>query len=264
VAKGLYITHWSSRDRARQAVADGIAPTIGARTIRRIVREVDLQPHRTRDWKTARLDVLFKERAEEVLWCYAHAARLARRRIWNVCADEIPNSQAPERSPIRRAVPGLIERQEFEYTRHGTVDILVSLVVHTGPMEAVCLEGSDADHSIEALRGFRRRHRLRSVYLVHDGGPSPIAAKTADYFAGSRGWWRPRATPAHASWLDQAELLIRAFAPRYLKRRSWVSREQVIEQVAASWPEYDRLDAHPFEWTWTNPKMRRWFAEHRS
>ena len=40
--------------------------------------DVDLQPHRTRYWKTARLDARFKERAEQVLWCYANAARLGR------------------------------------------------------------------------------------------------------------------------------------------------------------------------------------------
>ena len=49
--------------------------------------------------------------------------------------------------------------------------------------------------------------------------------------------------------------------PRYLKRRSWDGREEVIAQVAVSWPEYNRLYAHPFEWTWTNQKMRRWYAE---
>jgi hypothetical protein len=37
----------------------------------------------------------------------------------------------------------------------------------------------------------------------HDGGASHMAAKTADYFAECGGWWRPRFTPAHASWLNQ-------------------------------------------------------------
>jgi hypothetical protein len=264
VAKGLHITHWSSVDLARQAIADGIVPAISDREVRRILSGVDLQPHRTRYWKTAHLDDRFKERAEKVLWCYANAIRLARRRVWVVCADEIPNFQALERVPIRRAVPGRIERQEFEYVRHGTVNILVFLAVHTGRMEAVCLPKNDAEHYIEALSEFRRRHRLRGVYLVQDGGSSHVAAETSDYFAECGGWWRPRTTPAHASWLDQAELLIRAFSPRYLKRRSWASRDEVIAQVAASWPEYNRLYAHPFEWTWTNQKMRRWFAEHRA
>ena len=103
--------------------------------------EVDLQPHRTRYWRTSRLDARFKERAEKVLWCYANAERLARRGVWVVCTDEMPNNQVLERHPIRRAIPGSIEQREFEYTRHGTVNILAFLIVHTGRMEAVVLRG---------------------------------------------------------------------------------------------------------------------------
>src|SRR5262245_39560231 len=82
VAKGLRITHWTSQDLVRQAVADGIVGAISARTVRQILHAVDLQPHRTRYWKTAQLDEQFKERAEQVLWCYANAVRLARQGIW--------------------------------------------------------------------------------------------------------------------------------------------------------------------------------------
>jgi hypothetical protein len=114
VAKGLHITHWSSEDLARQAILDGIVPTITPRTIRTILNEVDLQPHRTRYWRTSRLDDRFKDRAEKVLWCYANAERLAERGIWVVCRDEMPNKQVLERRPIRRAIPGSIEQQEFE------------------------------------------------------------------------------------------------------------------------------------------------------
>lgn len=48
VAKGLHITHWSSEDLARQAMADAIAPRLSARTVHRILHDADLQPHRTR------------------------------------------------------------------------------------------------------------------------------------------------------------------------------------------------------------------------
>jgi len=236
---------------------------ISARTVRQILNGVDLQPHRTRYWKTATRDARFKERAEKVLWCYANALRLAKRGIWVVCADEIPNFQVLERRPVRRAIPGFIEQQEFEYTRHGTVNLLLLLVVHTGRMELAVLEANDAAHYIPALEDFRRRHRRqRGVFLIHDGGSSHIAKATQEYLRGCRGWWRPRLTPAHASWLNQAELLNRAFRHRYLRRGSWASRQEVIEHVALSWPEYNRLYAHPFEWTWTNQQMRRWFAEH--
>jgi hypothetical protein len=193
-------------------VLDGIVSAIIDRTIRRILNDVDLQPHRTRYWRTARLDARFKDRAEKVLWCYAHAERLAKQGIWVVCTDEMPNKQVLERHPIRRAIPGSIEQQEFEYTRHGTVNILTFLIVHTGEMEAVCLAANNAEHYIPELEQFRRAHcKLRGVFLIHDGGASHIAAKTADYLTSCHGWWRPRLTPAHASWLNQGELLNHAF-----------------------------------------------------
>jgi hypothetical protein len=137
------------------------------------------------------------------------------------------------------------------------------LIVHTGRMELAVLDAKDAEHYIEQLRLFRRRHRgLKGVFLVQDGDPSHTAGDTADYWHGCKGWWRPRFTPAHASWLNEAELLVRAFGHRYLRRGSWASRQQFMDHVNASWPEYNRLYAHPFEWTWSNQKMRKWFAEH--
>jgi hypothetical protein len=147
----LHITHWTRQDLARQAVVDGIVPSISAGSVRRILHEVDLQPHRTRYWKTARLDTLFKQRAEKVLWCYATVARLVRSGFWVACVDEMPNLQAIERDPIRRAIPGAIEQQEFEYVRHSTVNVLVFLLVHSGRMEATCPARKDADHYIQAL-----------------------------------------------------------------------------------------------------------------
>ena len=260
IAKGLHITHWTSKDLARQAVGEGIVPALSDRTIREILNGVDLQPHRTRYWKTSRLDPEFQQRAETILWCYANADRLARRGDWVVCVDEQPNFQVLERSPIRRSIPGSIAQREFEYTRHGTVNILVFLMVQSGEMEAACIETKDAKHYIEELTKFRRRHRhLRGAYLIHDGDPSHTAAATADYLAGCGRWWRSRFTPVHASWLDQAELLLDAFGDRSLKRGSWQSRPEFIEDLGRAGPEYNRLYAHPFEWTWTNHKMRQWY-----
>jgi hypothetical protein len=243
-------------------MADGVAPRISARTVRRVLHAVDLQPHRTRYWKTARADGRFKRRAEQVLWCYANANRLMENGFLVVCVDEMPNLQVLERNPIRRAVPGVIEQQEFEYIRHGTVNVLLFLTVSTGQMQALCPEHKDAMHYIEALEQFRRGHRrFRGAFLIQDGDPSHTAAATSRYFQ-SHPWWRPRFTPAHASWLNQSELLNGAFAHRYLKRRSWRNRQALIAHIDAAWLEYNKRYAHPFQWTWTNQRMRKWFAEH--
>src|SRR5918996_476596 len=198
IAKGLHITHWTSQDLARQAVAEGIVPQLSACSVRRILREI----------------------------------------------------------------PSSIEQQEFEYVRHGTVNVLLFLIVHSGRMEATCPAYKDADHYIQALHQFRQHHRhLRGVFLIQDGDPSHTAAATEHYFQ-QQSWWRPRFTPVHASWLNQAELLNDAFSFHYLKRGSWHSRQELIDHIEAAWPEYNELYAHPFEWTWTNQNMRRWFAEH--
>jgi transposase len=263
IAKGLHITHWSSEDLARQAVDDKIVPAISPATVRRILHDVDLQPHRTRYWKTARLDPQFKQRAEQVLWCYANASRLAEQGIWVVCVDEIPTFQVLERAPIRRAIPGSIEQQEFDYTRHGTVNMLVFLVVHSGLMDLAFLASNDAEHYQVELKLFAQQHKeLHGVFLIQDGGSSHIAGSTRDYFAQNPDWWKPRYTPANASWLNQAEILIHAFKHYYLKRASWKDQSAFKTHVLASVPEYNHRYAHPFEWTWTNAKMRQWFAKH--
>ena len=69
------------------------------------------------------------------VWCYGNAERLAEQGIWVVCVDEISTFQNMERQPLRQAIHGSIEHQEFDYTRHGTVNMLEFMVMHTGLME---------------------------------------------------------------------------------------------------------------------------------
>jgi hypothetical protein len=73
---------------------------------------------------------------------------------------------------------------------------------------------------------------------------------------------RPRVhvlfTPSHASWLNQAELLLRAFTDRYLDRGSWETRGSMIAHLLASRVEYNQCYAHPFKWEWTRRDFHYW------
>ncbi|WP_437774748.1 transposase [Sorangium sp. So ce1097] len=102
----------------------------------------------------------------------------------------------------------------------------------------------------------------RRVHLIWDGAPSHVAQETTTLLRTLYPHVRVLVTPAHASWLNQAELLLRAFGERYLKRGSWNSRQQLVEHLDASWREYDQLYAHPFRWSWTRQNMHRWVARH--
>ena len=53
-----------------------------------------------------------------------------------------------------------------------------------------------------------------------------------------------------------------AFELRYVKRGSWGSQEEFVMHLATAWPEYNCLYAHPFEWEWSIPQVKKWFAEH--
>ena len=94
---------------------------------------------------------------------------LAEQGIWVVCVDEIPTFQVLERNPIRRAIPGSIEQQEFDYTRHGTVNMLVFLVVHSGLMELAFLEANDHEHYLAELELFHKQHKEVARCLLDPG-----------------------------------------------------------------------------------------------
>lgn len=261
---GLHLTHWSVRALQTVAIRLSIMPTMHYTTIASILRTATLQPHRWRYWKSTLWDAAAVRRATKVLWCYERAAWLLERGILVVCVDEKPNLQVLERAgPIRPMIPGHIEQQEFEYIRHGTVNLLVGMTVHDGQMWAECLDANNGDHFRSAIKRYLNRFQdYVGIYLLMDNGPSHVAAETKSLLQGSKApWVRLCYTPPHASWLNQAELLLGAFSERYIKRGSWDSRQAMINHLDASWPEYNELSAHPFKWSWTRLDFHQWIEK---
>lgn len=257
---GLQMTHWSTRSLAQIAAERGIRPKIAHSTVSLILRDADLQPHRYRYWKTPTLNADFLKRASRILWCYERVDRLVERDEAVIALDEKPNLQALERAAPKQLMrPGQIERQEFEYVRHDTVNFLVVLNVYSGEMQGCCLDKKDSEHLCrilpELLAPFRK---FRRVHLIWDGDPSHVSAATQAFLRSYGSWLRVLFTPAHASWLNQAELLLKSFEVHYLKRGSWTSRQELIDHLYASVPEYNRLFAHPIDWSWTRRDLRKW------
>lgn len=257
---GLNLTHWSTRTLAQIADARGIRPKIAHSTVSLILRDADLQPHRSRYWITPTLNADFLERASRILWLYERVNWLMERDELILALDEKPNLQALERThPKQEMRPRQIERQEFEYERHETVNFLVLLIVHSGEMRACCLDKNDSEHLCRALPQLLAPFRKwRRVHLIWDGGPSHVSEATHKFLCSYGSWLRVLYTPAHASWLNQAELLLKSFVLRYLKRGSWPSRGELIDHLLASATEYSRLFAQPIHWSWTRRNMRDW------
>lgn len=264
-AYGLHLTRWDCRTLQQVVIEQAIVDAIHYTTVARILAAASLQPHRSRYWKTATIDREFTSRAAQVLWCYERVGWLRQRGDVVICVDEKPNLQAlSRRAPTQPMSPGQIVRREVEYKRHGTVTLLVAFNVFDGMMWGCCLEANDYEHFQWALRQISQRWaRAGQIHLIMDNGSSHIDHHTRKYLH-SHARFRPLYTPVHASWLNQAELLLRAFTDKYLKHFESASRQHLIDHINVSWPEYNEWFAHPFTWSWTRRQMYEWAKQKTS
>jgi hypothetical protein len=88
----------------------------------------DLKPHRSIYWLNHQRDAdpaAFDAAVHAVCETYRHAPERHEQGIHTVSRDEKTGMQALERlHPTRQTKSGLVEREEYEYERHSTVDDL--------------------------------------------------------------------------------------------------------------------------------------------
>jgi transposase len=242
------------------AIEQTIVPSIDHSTINDILRAGHLQPHRFRYWKTTIWDPLAVARTLKILWYYKRIAWLWQQGIVVIALDEKPGIQVLERAAAKQLMrAGQIERHEFDYVRHGTLNLLVGLTLFNGRMWAECLDKNDGEHFRPAVRRLLHPYGwAQQIVLVMDNGSSHTSGDTPNFFADLAPRVQVLFTPPNASWLNQAELLLGAFAGRYLKRGSWTTPRAMIQHILASRAEYNVRFAHPFQWNWTCRDFRYW------
>lgn len=257
---GWRVTHWSYRSLAQAAIEQEYVDDIDYTTVGDILREADLQPHQSRSWKTTLWDEEAVARALKILWYYERIESLWHRGEVILAVDEKPNLQVLERATPKQLMrPGQIERQEFDYHRHGTVNLLVGLTLYTGHMWAACVNKNDGEHFRPAIRRWLHPYSWANrIHLIMDNGSSHISGDTTEFFDNLAPRVHVLLTPANASWLNQAEALLEAFSERYLIRGSWCTRPAMVQHILESRQEYNHRFAHPFEWKWTCRKFRYW------
>ena len=257
---GWEITHWSQRSLAQAAADLEYVESIHQTTVRNILREADLQPHRFRYWKTTIWDDAAVARALKILWYYERIDSLWQRGEVLICLDEKPNIQVLERAkPTQPMRPGQIERQEFEYVRHGTVNLWAGLVAYNGRLWAECLDKNDGEHFRPAVRRLLHPYGwAKRIHLIIDNGSSHISEDTTAFFHDLAPRVHVLLTPVNASWLNQAESLLEAFTERYLLRGNWSSRPQMIQHSLDSQVDYNQHFQHPFNWEWSCRDFMYW------
>jgi transposase len=140
---GRPITHWTGTELAEEVIARGIVDSISPAQVNRYLRAAALQPHKSRYWlnTTEKDPEVFQAQVEVVCGCYHDAPELYQRHdTHTICVDEMTGIQALERIAATLPMkPARVERQEFEYTRHGTVTLIGNFHVVTGELIAPTL-----------------------------------------------------------------------------------------------------------------------------
>lgn len=185
--------------------------------------------------------------------------------------------------PVR---PGLVERVEFEYIRHGTLSLIANFDVVTGKVLCPSLgpTRSEADFTAHIAKTIdsdpganwifvcdqldtHRSATLVELVARRCGIDEDLGVKGKKGILESKGTRRRFLedpshrirfvyTPRHCSWLNQIEIWFSILARRLLKRSSFTSLEDLRARTLRFIEYFNSVLAKPFRWTYTGRPLQ--------
>jgi transposase len=205
---GVPLSRWSCPDLAGEITGRGIAPTMSASTVRRILAADTIKPWQYRSWLFIR-DPDFAAKATRVLDLYA--------RVFDgsplgddeyvISSDEKTSVQArcrchPTLPPGRsRAM-----RVNHEYERGGALAYLAAYDVHRAHVTGLCSDTTGIEPFTDLVDEVMTQEpyaSARRVFWVVDNGSSHRGQAAIDRLTARYPSTVMIHTPVHASWLNQ-------------------------------------------------------------
>jgi transposase len=287
---GLPITHWTGAELAAEAVKRGIVESISVSQVNRLLREAQLQPHRSRYWlnTTEKDPELFQAQVQMICACYQDAPELYfHHDTHTISVDEMTGIQALERIAITLPMkPGQTELQEFEYKRNGTLTLTGNFHVVTGEIIAPTLgpTRTEADFVTHIEQTIKLDPEARYVFVL-DNLNTHCSASLVELVArlcdieddlgkkGVRGVLKSMKsrqeflselshrirfvyTPKHSSWLNQIEIVFGVIMRKVVRRGSFTSVDDLRTKMLAFIDYFNQVFAKPFKWTYTGRPLQ--------
>jgi transposase len=199
-----------------------------------------------------------------------------------ISTDEMTGVQAIERKhPGLPMAPGMVERIEFDYIRHGTLSFIVNFEVDNGKIATISYgstrnEKDFAEHIrstverypivgkwhfiVDNLNTHKSESLVRYVAKVSEinidlgtKNESGIlqSMKTREAFLTDTNHKIVfHYTPKHASWMNQVEIWFSILARKLLKRGNFTSVEDLKNKVLGFTRYFNQTMAKPYKWTY--------------
>jgi len=227
-------------------------------TVRRRLAENALKPWRQKMWCIPKVTGEYVARMEDVLDLYAEPPD-PKRPV--VCVDESPTQLIGEvRQPIPPE-PGQVERYDYEYRRHGTLNLFVLLDAHRPWRKVTVSERRTAVDFAVCMRDlvdvdFPEAERIR---VVMDNLSTHTPGSLYEAFPASEAHrilhrLEFHFTPKHASWLNMAEIEIGVLKGQCLDRR--IDNRRRLEREIAAWERERNAAGARIQWMFTTETAR--------
>jgi len=206
----------------------------------------------------------FAEKVEEICELNGNAVELAEQGIQVISCDEKPGIQALQRAaPSLPLQQGHIEKQEYNYIRHGTLTLIANLLIATGKLiapsigptrtEIDFLEHIKQTVALDPLLGWviivdqLNIHKSASLvqWVAQQLGDQQDLGKKGvrgilksmetrmAYLSDCKHRIRFVYTPKHCSWLNLIEGWFSVLKRRTLKRGNFTSKEDLKKKMFA-------------------------------